>query len=84
MPRPFLNPDIESALLDEVTQRRQRLSAQRRAVLPQAALLAESYADAYPWMDASAINSFVQAGVPADQPAVQFADYGEWGGEVGG
>ncbi len=73
MTRPFLNPATEEALLDEVTQRRQRLSAQRRTVLPQAALLAESYADAYPWMDASAINSFVQAGIPADNPEVQFA-----------
>jgi hypothetical protein len=73
MTRLFLDVATESALLDEVTQRRQRLSAQRRAVLPQTALLAASYADAYPWMDASAIQSLVQAGVPADQPEAQFA-----------
>ncbi|KKL59423.1 hypothetical protein LCGC14_2215500, partial [marine sediment metagenome] len=71
MPRPFLDVATESALLDEVTQRRRRLSAQRRAVLPQTALLAESYADAYPWMDASAIQSLVQAGVAPDEPQVQ-------------
>ncbi len=71
MPRLFLDVPTESALLDEVTQRRQRLSAQRRTVLPQTALLAESYADAYPWMDASAIQSLVQAGVSPDAPQVQ-------------
>ena len=71
MPRLFLDVPTESALLDEVTQRRQRLSAQRRTVLPQTALLAESYADAYPWMDASAIQSLVQAGVAPDEPQVQ-------------
>lgn len=69
--RNWLDPQTETSLLDEVAQRRQRLSAQRRSVTPQQGQLAEQYADAYPWMNPSVVGSMTQSGVPADSPNAQ-------------
>ncbi len=61
----------EEALLDEVAQRRQRLSALRISVTPLMGQLAAAYGDAYPWMDPSLAQSFIQAGLSPDEPQVQ-------------
>lgn len=68
---PFMSPADEERLLDEVATRHRRLAATRAGISPRVALLAAQYADAYPWMDASAMSSFVQAGIPVDLPQVQ-------------
>lgn len=66
-----MNPGDEERLLDEVATRHRRLAATRAGITPRVAILASQYADAYPWMDPSAMSSFVQAGLPADLPQVQ-------------
>lgn len=75
MSRNWLSVQDEDRLLDEVAQRRVRLTATRLSVTPQMGRLAGSYADAYPWMDLGAIQALSQAGIPADSPqAVSIAD----------
>src|SRR5690606_18424920 len=49
------------------------MAALRGSITPRVASLAAAYADAYPSMDASAVSSFVQAGIPPDAPQVQQA-----------
>lgn len=71
MSRLWLDPATEDSLLTEVAQRRQRLSAMRRQVTPMTGMMASSYADAYPWMEPSATQSFLRAGVSPDDPRVQ-------------
>lgn len=71
MGRNWLDVATEGQLLDELAQRRQRLALARGSVTASHAALANSYADAYPWMDPTAVQSLVQAGVSPDLPAVQ-------------
>lgn len=71
MSYPFIDPATEDRLLDEVAIRTRRMAALRSSVTPRVASLAAAYADAYPWMEPSAISSFVQAGLPPDLPQVQ-------------
>ena len=61
----------EGRLLDEVANRRARLAASRLSVTPAMATAAGAYGDAYPWMDPTLAQSFVQAGVAPDDPRVQ-------------
>lgn len=75
MTRNWLDPGTETLLLDEVAQRRRRNMVLRSTMTPGVAARYESWADAYPWMDPTAVQSLADFGISADDPAaVSIAD----------
>lgn len=61
----------EGRLLDEVANRRRQLGISYSMATPRMAGIATGLADAYPWMDPTAVQSFAQAGLSPDLPQVQ-------------
>ncbi|MFQ5524261.1 MAG: hypothetical protein ACE5F5_11930, partial [Acidimicrobiia bacterium] len=63
---PFLSPEKEEKLFEELEQRRSRREVLKQSVTPEMAEIASGLADAYPWLDPGVVQSLTQAGIPAN------------------